>query len=343
MADIEVRIAGEEELKKWDEIVDSSPQGTIFHKLDWLKVAEEHTKSKLYPLIGYKGDRVIGLFPIFYTKKPFLKMIFSPPPQCAIPYMGPIFINYENLKQSKKEDRINGLINETFNYITNFLRLKNNFFYTILSPELNDARPFIWNGFTVNPKYDYNIPLNQFKSIDNILKSFKKILRKNIKNCEKNNLIFKEDSPNKNLDDILKSLNKRYIEQNKKFRLIPQYLDDIIRLFYRNIKYFAVEYLSEKVAELLCIEYKDSLFIWIGGYSKTIKSNQGYLYPNDYLHWKVIEYAYSHNKRSLKIIGADIKQLCKFKAKFNPDLELTFVCEKADFISTLAKRIYLGQ
>ncbi len=109
MSDINVKIADEKELQMWDEIVDSSEMGTIFHKLDWLRAAEAHTKSKFYPLIGYEGQEVASLFPIFYMQKAFVKMAFSPPPKCAIPYMGPIF-RYLTGKQIKIETLHNTVV-----------------------------------------------------------------------------------------------------------------------------------------------------------------------------------------------------------------------------------------
>ena len=61
-----MKVADEKSLEVWDKIVDSSEMGTIFHKLDWLKAVEKHTKSTFYPLIGYEGREVVCLFPVFY-------------------------------------------------------------------------------------------------------------------------------------------------------------------------------------------------------------------------------------------------------------------------------------
>jgi len=77
MSDTKVKVADEKELEVWDKIVDLSEMGTVFHKLDWLRAAEKHTRSKLYPLIGYEGREVVGLFPIFYKKRAFVNGIFA--------------------------------------------------------------------------------------------------------------------------------------------------------------------------------------------------------------------------------------------------------------------------
>ena len=80
MSDIKVKVSDKKGLEVWDKIVDSSEMGTIFHKLDWLKAVEKHTKSTFYPLIGYEGREIVCLFPVFYKKRAFVKMAFSPPP-----------------------------------------------------------------------------------------------------------------------------------------------------------------------------------------------------------------------------------------------------------------------
>ena len=39
----------------WDRTVDQSPYGLLFHKWDFLKIAEKHTGWKLLPYGVYKG------------------------------------------------------------------------------------------------------------------------------------------------------------------------------------------------------------------------------------------------------------------------------------------------
>jgi len=99
---IEIDIARKEDKKKWNHLINESPYGSIFHSWEWLEVAEKYTKCKLYPIVGYKGDEIIGIFPIFYKKKYGLKMTFSPPPSTAMSFLGPILLNYEKIKEDKK-------------------------------------------------------------------------------------------------------------------------------------------------------------------------------------------------------------------------------------------------
>ena len=114
---IEIRVILEEEAGEWDDLVNKSPQGSIFHTWRWLKIVEKHTNSKLYPLIGMKGNTPIGIFPIFFKKKS-LNMVFSPPPGSAIPYLGPAIVNYNALKQSKRESIYKGFQTVSYTHLT---------------------------------------------------------------------------------------------------------------------------------------------------------------------------------------------------------------------------------
>ncbi len=157
MSKVELKVAKEDD-ELWDRLVESSPHGTIFHRWKWLKIAEKHTNSKLYPLIGYKGAEPVGVIPLFYQKKPFLKMVFSPPPHTAIPYLGPALVDYNKLKQTKKETNFVEFQRQVDEFITE--ELKANYTYISLPPVLLDPRPFQWTSYEVEPAYGYIMDLS---------------------------------------------------------------------------------------------------------------------------------------------------------------------------------------
>jgi len=73
---VELKIAKNEDSEAWNNIVENSPQGTIFHTWKWLKIVEKHTNSKLYPIIGYKGTEPVGVYPLFFVKKKGIRLVF---------------------------------------------------------------------------------------------------------------------------------------------------------------------------------------------------------------------------------------------------------------------------
>ena len=109
----------------WNKIVESSPHATIFHKWEWLKIMEKHStksimgkrcKAKLYPLVVLDGETPIGAFPVFYYKR-LIKVVFSPPSAVEDLYLGPLVVDYDKLKQSKRESRYLSMIREIDSFI----------------------------------------------------------------------------------------------------------------------------------------------------------------------------------------------------------------------------------
>ena len=100
--EIQLKIAQEQDAQLWDRIVESSQQGTLFHSWKWLKIAEKHTQTQLYPLMGIKGETVIGILPIFLMKKFGISAAFSPPPSTAIPILAQSSIVMTNINKAKK-------------------------------------------------------------------------------------------------------------------------------------------------------------------------------------------------------------------------------------------------
>jgi len=74
----------------WDDLVDRSHHGLIFHKWDFLKIVEKHSGYRLMPLGVYKGDKLTCIFPIFCSREMGMKMVLSPTPHACIPYPGPV-------------------------------------------------------------------------------------------------------------------------------------------------------------------------------------------------------------------------------------------------------------
>ena len=327
---IEVRIAENGDLKKWDMLIEASPYGTIFHTLDWLRIAEKYTNSELYPLIGLKGEKAIGFFPIFYEKKGPLKMVFSPPPKVGIPYMGPVLLGYDKLKQEKKES----LITDFYTGIDRFIQdnFKPHYIDFKLPPSLIDCRPFTWLGYQAKPVYSYLLDISA--GLSNLEANFSIQARKNIKKAEKDGLKFELGSKEE-LEILYSMLYDRYAEQERKIPISKDYLLDVFnRFFPENFKVFVIRYQDEIVSCGVKLCYNNRVIDWIGQPKTTIRT------ANDYLHWSVMKWGVEHKLRYYEIIGANTQSICQFKSKFNPSLEIYFETKKSTITGTIAEKLY---
>jgi hypothetical protein len=80
-----------EDKKRWDQFVETSPQGTLFHKWDFLKTVERHSEYQFLPYCVYSGEELRCIFPFFIGRDNRLTVMRSPPLNAQIWYLGPAF------------------------------------------------------------------------------------------------------------------------------------------------------------------------------------------------------------------------------------------------------------
>ena len=329
---VELEIVGEEERDKWDTLVDRSPHGNIFHTWKWLKIMEKHSGSKLYPVIGLNGTTPIGVYPLFYQKKFLVKTVFSPPPQLAIPYLGPALVDYDKLKQDKKELIFIEFQKQVDDFVCS--ELKPNYVSIYSSPSLLDSRPFKWTGYQVEPMYSYLIDLS--KGADYVWKQFKSELRKNIIKAEEKEVDI-ENSSKEVLEIIYDSLFSRYEEQGRVLPLSKGYLLDVYDSFHpQNMHIFVAKYQDEFIAGAIKLHYKNMLISWIGHAKTSLRGT-----PNDLLQWHVIKWACEQDLKYYDLIGANISIICHYKSKYNPNISMYYSLKKySSFITKMMETAY---
>ncbi|WP_424359186.1 GNAT family N-acetyltransferase [Methanocella sp. MCL-LM] len=313
----------------WDDFIDASPQGQLFHKWDALKIIEKHTGYKLYNYAVYKGNAIIGVFPVFYRNINGIKAIFSPPPNTCVPYMGfAMCTEYMGLKQKRKEHYLSSVVDEVNAEIN---KLGPNFISANIIPGFIDVRPFKWNHYAGDLNFTFVIDLE--RSLEDILASFDSTCKKNIKKMEKLGLPIEPTTDAETFFDIM---NRRYNEQGIKMPMISaRYLHDIREAFPDNIKLYFL-YNEGRVSGLNGnIEFKDKVTLWLGNANMHMD-----FAANDYLVWQFIKSAKERGFRQLEIQGAGEKRLSEFKSKFSPNLELCHYIYKKDNLGKLAEVAY---
>jgi hypothetical protein len=331
---IEFRIAKDDDAKEWDAIISQSPQGTLFHQWDWLKITEKHTQSKLYPLIGEKGTTPIGLIPLFLQKKGPIRMVFSPPPHAALFYLGPLIIGYNTLKQSKREINYIEFQNSVDSFIKN--ELKAHYISISLPPELLDPRPYIWSGYTAELHYDYRINLMQ--GCDYLLQTVDKNQRQNLNRAQKKGIIV-ELGGKKEYEQILDLMEIRYAQQGKKVMVSRQYFLEIYDKYKDNLKIFVAKVDDKVVTGSIDFQYRDTHYSWIGNPKSKTRISPS---PNDLLIWESVRYAYEHGFRYyITMSAAGDKRLHSYYAsKFDPELKAHFSVKKNTNLTGILEKGY---
>lgn len=330
-----LEIFTQKDSKFWNEIVDHSLNGTLFHRWEWLKIVEKHSGCQLFPLVFYDNDKdryPFGAIPLFLMKKLRLKMVFSPPPACSI-NLGHILVdkNYKPLKlelsyldfQAKIDDFIKGL--------------GANYTLFITSPGISDMRPFLWAKYDVSPCYTYKIDLRPGEQA--VLASISRTLRQDINSSlGKGVRIIESDlRDEQDIDYLHESLNDRYSRQNIRLPLSKAYLQDIIHAFgHDHVKLFMAIFEDKPVGATLFTYYKDTVAAWVG--AVRYKSNE--LEVNGCIYREIIARAIKDKLTWFEIMGANTRHLCASKAKYSPLLDLQFQIKKTDLWGKLAEKAY---
>lgn len=310
----------------WDRFIDESPYGTIFHKWDFLRTVEKHTGCKLITLGVYITEELICVIPLFLKKINGIRMVFSPPPQTAIPCLGFVLSpRCDIMKQSKKSlhmYEMGKLFAEEIN------RLNVNYVSIVLTPMFNDVRPFKWNGFLIDPITVFMIDLQ--RPPDAILQSFSSSRKETVKKLERYGMKLTESD---DLSLFYNSSVERYREQGLKFPVAgEEYLEELHSLYPEEIKMYYVHGSEDSMlGSMLTTEYK-RMTMWMGSVKPNI-----HVPVNEFIYWELIKEGKAKGFDLLELGGAEVPSIAAFKAQFNPSIRVKYRLVKKDFIGKIAE------
>jgi hypothetical protein len=314
----------------WDGFVDESSYGSICHKWDFLHIIEKYTGHTLYRYGVYKNEALMAVMPVFVNKIHGLTTVSSPPPQTAVPSLGPVlYKDFIHQKQNKKETQLTMVVEE-LNAIME--ELSPNWLFVSLVPEFRDIRPFIrWNNYSYDIRFYYLIDTR--RPIDEIYMGFTNRLRRSLNKAESLDLrVEKSDDAS----PLYEQLQKSYDRQQRRIP-IPNadYLNELLRTFPDELgAYYLYNSDEVMIGATIVQEYK-RLVGWIG-----IPKFDEISYGNEYLIWKMIEKAKTENYRWFEFVGAGTRNLHPFMAKYNPSLEMAFEVYKQDIFGKGATWLY---
>lgn len=312
----------------WDNFVDSSPYGMIFHKSDFLNIIQKHSGFQLKKFGFFKGNELLGVLPVFTKKFISKNLIFSPPPGSGVPYLGMVVSkNYDKLKENKKISLVKTISDDIKKDLTNSCM-----YYSIQNPlYLTDTRPFLWNGFDVNVHYTYVLDLNN--GIGDIKINLHRHLRNELNKIPEKNLYFKKsDDVNFFYDD----LKKRYDAQKIKLPLYSkEYVGEIISKFPEYLDLIYLYDLNDNVLGSILMNKYKRYIVWMG-----ITKSDSSSFVNNYLIWKMIEEACNNNMKLFEINGARNENLAFFKSRFNPDLVISYSLVKTTNFGRVMRYAY---
>lgn len=331
-----LRIANEDDAKTWDSFIERSYNGSLFHSWTWLRLAEKHTGTILYPLMALKENSPVAVFPLFLQKKGPFRLVFSPPPSTVLFYLGPVFSDFDIIKQERREKVYIEFQESVDLFIKNTLCAQ--YISISLSPELSDPRPFLWSGYDIEPQYDYVINLKN--ESDFLLDSLAKKPRQNMRRAKKRGMTV-ELGGRKEYEEILNLMDIRYAQQGKNVNPSRKYLLDIFDAYKKYMRIFIARLNDDIVTGSIDFQYKDTHYSWIGNPKPRYPVTPS---PNDLLIWESVLFAReSGMKYYVTMNAAGNKRLHTYYAsKFNPALKVHFSLKKSTVLMNIMEKGYSG-
>src|SRR5438309_3062528 len=158
MAHVMSRAWREEPLdeKEYGRQVAECRNSTVFHDPTWLRIVSEMTPEGIQILRVYDGHEIVAVLPHVHRKVGAVRAMLSPPSGLGIQYLGPLFPGIEDLKQDKRERRLSLFATAV---VDHGRQTKSRLVHLRMAPGFEDARHFLWSGFSVLPRYTYELDL----------------------------------------------------------------------------------------------------------------------------------------------------------------------------------------
>jgi hypothetical protein len=306
---IDIRLLDDDE--QWNKLLERAPTGTPFHRIEALRTLEDHGDATLYPLTGFKGQEPIGLFPVFTVSKGPVSAAYSPPPGLKVFNLGPVMMNVEKLKRRKRDRRHRRFIEAALEWVD--LRAGPRYWNLRTTLDYEDARPFHWNDYDVEPRFTYVVDLDA--SPDDLLKRFSSDLRRNLRKEYDADYEIVEGGP-RAIDKIVEMTRERHREQGEEFPVTAGYVRELAdRLPDGTIRPYVCRIDGDPAGGLIDVESDDVAGAWIAN-GKT----DAPIPVNDLLEWRVCRDAMDRGVSAFDLMGANHERIFSYKAKFAPRL-----------------------
>jgi hypothetical protein len=314
-SDIIVRDLKREEYKLWDNLVEHSPHGTIFHESNWLSTCEELLNKKLKIYGCFENNKLVGGCSLYIHKKLFFKMASSIIEMT--PYGGVILSQSPSSKVREQEQRYNNIIESLIKSVSaerfDNIRLVN-------SPDVVDVRPFVWRDW--NSKIFYTYYLN----LDN--NSISKDARWTMNRALKNNIIVEKAEDISVFYELFK---ETFLRQGLKPPASYRFFNEIYNMLQRQNRgemWIARTKSGEAAASEIIVYDNKRAYRWSAASHTDLRKTGA---PTLLL-CEIFQDLKKRGFKEINLMAANTPQLTKFITSFNPKLVPYYSLEKKTFL-----------
>jgi hypothetical protein len=321
VADEEVRELKPEEYSLWDDLVDQSPHGTIFHTSSWLIIISIYFK-KDFKIIGFFHDgKLIGgcsLF-IYNLLMGHLKYVSS---TCDFTPYGGFVIAEEKSNKIRELEQFRFLIIKKICDYLHENRLDSNYLEITNSPSFKDIRPFTRERWKSKIPYTYSINLQ-----NNLDQNISKDIRKKIKFCIQNSIkIEKSENVNAHYNLLSKVFRIQKFESPPKE--FYQVVIDLLRTKNIGEMWIAETLSGDVIASRIVLWDRKRAYAWSAASDPDVGKREG----NAFLLYHTLQELKERGFKEIDVMQANTPRFSFFITGFNPDLSPYYKIYKKNWV-----------
>lgn len=240
------------EAELYDRFVDSSPQGSIFHKSWWLDTVAPDN----YTILTIKSnEEILAAWPLTFRKLAGLNLIL--PPQLT-PRQGIMFTPPHKMKYSEQLSDEMELISRLINLLPD-----HSLFYQRFSAEFTNWLPLYWAGFKQTTRYTYVI--EDLSDLNRVWDNIRYSTKRKINRAEKHGIKVVTDL---SLDKLLNLNEMTYKRQKLTAPYSREYVNRIDKACKKNNArkmFFAVDESGQIHAAVYLVYDQKTAYYLLGG------------------------------------------------------------------------------
>lgn len=307
METIAVRTLGPEEYPAWDNLVEASPYGTIFHTSPWLVSVGRDAGVTTDFFGAFDGDHLVGGCAVH--SRPYGGFFTSATTNLPLTSYGGVLIEFEDtISVRKKESDELLVINALLPAIE---RAHPHLISLTMSPLLPDIRPYIWQGWNASVNYCYIVSIS-----GNFEERLSKSVRKALSKSRKEGIVARQKWDNDSFWELTLNTFRRQ-------GLVPPYsrdmlfsLIDTVRRNNRGVMWFAETATGDVASGEIIIWDKKMAYSW------TAVSDPQYMNTGapTFLTCETMKHAQEQGFEHLNLMAANTPNLAQYVSGFNPRL-----------------------
>jgi hypothetical protein len=315
MSEYEVRQVEPDEHDSWDEFVEQSPQGTLYHTSRWKRVIDAAYQPASLRLLACFGPHgIVGGCVLLDREKYGQRTGVTP---LLTPYAGFLLEEPPGGKLSDKVSRQAAILGAMTAVLAKEFAYQN----ITNSPGLTDSRALDDAGYSVTPRFTYL--LNLRLPLDELWQRLDGSVRRQIRKAERAQLALSDQFDPRVGYDLFRGTFGRgggdCPVSQELFLAVTQ--GDALR-DYRAIH--CVHDSEKLVAYIVTLRFRGTVYYAVASTHPDYLS-EGH---SSFLVWEVIKGLAGAEFETLDFVGANIPSIARFKEGFNPQLQLYFQVER---------------